>query len=91
MVPMMLGWGMGIVDFLLDLIYTSHVCLHVVVSFTAGTGYVHISPIISFFIFFLHETIGHDFPQGADMNSSEPAKSESLSLSLFCSTFFVDI
>ena len=88
----MLGLGMGIVDFLLDLIYTSHVCLLVVVSFTAGR-LAHITNH-QFFIFFLHETIvtiGHDFPQGADMNSSEPAKSESLSLSLFCSTFFVDI
>ena len=80
---------MGTFDFLLDLIYSSHVCLLVVVSFTAGR-LAHITDH-QFFIFFLHETIGHDFPQGADMNSSEPAKSESLSLSLFCSTFFVDI
>ena len=28
--------GMGTIDFLLDLIYTSHACLLVVVSFTAG-------------------------------------------------------
>ena len=93
--------GMGTFDFLLDLISTFHVCLLVGVSFTAST--YHQSSVFSLFLQETIMTIGHDFPQCARMNSSEPAnlvackfffnaaKSESFSLSLFCSIYFVDI